>query len=341
MNQKITLKDVSRLANVSVATVSRVINNQPHVRPEVRNRVLQIVEEIGYRPNPAARSLAGYESRIIGLVVPETTHVLFTDPYFARLIQGIAEACRTHDYALSLFLFHALDDGARLAPRLLSRQLFDGLILTATQIEDPFIDQLLASDIPFVLVGNHENPHVNFVDADNVMGAFTAVSHLLHLGYQRIATITGPMTNQAAIQRKQGYLDALSRRGRAVDSQLIVEGDYSLAGGEDAMARLLPQKPDAVFVASDMMASGALNTLRRHDIAVPDEIAVVGYDDLPSTAHLIPPLTTVRQPIKRAGIQAVETLMDILRHGAYPPRRILLPTQLILRDSCGSKLASA
>lgn len=335
MNAKVTLKQVGEMAGVSISTVSRVLNNHTHVRPEVRDRVQQVIQETGYQPNPAARSLAGCKSRIIGLVIPETAYILFTDPYFARLIQGISEACKQYDYTLSLFLFHAVEDEVKIASRVLSHQLLDGLILTATQIEDPLVVQLVNMGMPFVVLGYHDVPQVSFVDADNYAGAYTAVSHFLRLGYKRIATIAGPATNLAAVQRKEGYLNALQNRGRIVDDSLIVESDYSEGGGYMAMEQLLPHHPDAVFVASDMMAQGALRALQAASYSVPQDIAIIGYDDLPIAARMVPSLTTIRQPIKRAGILAVETLLDILQHGAEPARRIILPTELVIRESCG------
>ncbi|MBE2198624.1 MAG: LacI family DNA-binding transcriptional regulator [Anaerolinea sp.] len=337
MNAKITVKQISEMSGVSISTVSRVLNNHHHVRPEIRNRVQQVIAETGYQPNPAARSLAGCESRIIGLVIPETTAVVFTDPYFARLIQGVAEACKHHDYTLSLFLFHTLEDEVKIASRVLSRQLLDGLILTATQIGDPLVTDLIDMRAPFVMLGHHDAPQVNYVDTDSHAGAYTAVSHLLRLGYKRIATITGPLNNIAAVKRREGYINALQNRGRAIDEALIVEADYSAAGGYTAMWQLLPQQPDAVFVASDTMAQGALQALQAAAYTVPDDIALVGYDDLPTAVHTTPPLTTIRQPIKRAGALAVTTLLDILQHGAEPARRIVLPTELVIRESCGDK----
>lgn len=335
MNAKLTLKEISEAAGVSISTVSRVVNNHPNVSENVRSRVLRVIQDTGYQPNPAARLLAGGKNRIIGLVIPETTHILFTDPYFSRLIHGVAEACKLYDYTLSLFLFHAIEDKGKIAHRVISRQLLDGMILTATTSNDPLVDQLSEMHVPFVLIGRHENPNVHFIDSDNQAGAYTAVVHLINQGYRRIATITGPMNNDAAVQRKQGYIRALQERGHTVERCLIVEADYSPASGERAMMELLSLSPlpDAVFVASDGMAWGALRTLQSAGIRTPDDIAIVGYDDLPLAAQMSPPLTTVRQPIRRAGIAAVETLLDILKHGAEPSRRTVLPTELVIRAS--------
>jgi LacI family transcriptional regulator len=333
---KLTLEEIGKLAGVSRSTVSRVINRHPNVRPEVRERVLKVVAETGYHPDPAARSLAGQRSGIIGLVVPLAVQRLFDDPYFARLIQGISRACNAHDYALSLILFHSKEEEAKLYPRISRNQLFDGIIVTATQVEDPLIPQLLANQVPFVLDGRHEDPRVSFVDTDNVAGAYTAVSHLIRLGRKRIATITGPLDNLAAMDRKQGYLSALRGHGRLIDEDVMVSGDYTEVSGYEAMRRLLPRKPDAVFVTSDTMALGALRALRGSGVKVPDDIALVGFDDLPQAATADPPLTTLRQAIQRRGVMEVETLIDILHNGLEPSRRLIVPAELVIRASCGA-----
>ena len=336
----LTLKQIGEMAGVSSATVSRVINNHPNVRPEVRARVQRIIAETGYQPNAAARTLAGQRSRIVGLVIPQTAHILFTDPYFPRLIQGVTHACQVHDFTLSLFLFHAVEDEAKLSTRILKRQILDGVIVTATQIGDPLVREMLASDIPFVLIGQDGTEAVSFVDADNEAGAYTATSHLIRLGRKRIATITGPMNNLAGVNRLNGYRNALRDRGRRPEERLIAHGDFTEASGYAAMQQLLAHHPDAVFVASDTMAVGALRALHSAGLRVPQDVAVVGFDDLPHSGTFSPPLTTIRQPIKRAGMIAFETLLDIVEHGLEPPRRIILPTELVIRQSCGAAALS-
>jgi len=333
---KLTLDEIANLSGVSRSTVSRVINRQTNVRPETRDQVEKVIARTGYSPNPAARSLAGSRSSTLALVVPETSEILFTDPYFSHLIQGVADACNQYDYTLSLILLPQADNRHRLPNRLLHARLFDGVVVTATYIDDLLVPYLLHNEIPFVSVGQCHDPRVSYVDADNQGGAYAAVSHLIKLGHTRVATITGPTNNLAALQRKQGYLNALWDHGLAVDESLIAAGNYTEESGCLAMERLLPFKPEAIFVASDTMALGALKTLRAAGVAVPRDMAMVGYDDLPPATSADPPLTTVRQPIRQTGRQAVETLLDILEHGQAPPRHIIAPTQLIVRASCGA-----
>ena len=336
---KLTVEQIAKLSGVSRSTVSRVINNHPNVKPHVRQRVMEVIAETGYYPNPAARSLASQRSGIIGLVIPRAVQSLFTDPYYPRLMQGVAQACNANDYTLSLFLFHTEDEEQKLYPRVLRNGLIDGLIVSASQIGDPLISQLIDNCVPFVMVGRpNDLPGVSFVNVDNAVSAYTAISHLIRLGYKRIATITGPLNTTVGLDRRQGYLDALNDRNRSMDERLIVEGDFTELGGYAAMQQLIPHQPDAVFIASDTMAFGALRALREAGLSVPDDVAVMGFDDLPTSALTDPPLTTIRQPIRRVGAQAVETLIDILANGPEPPRRIALTTELIIRSSCPSEM---
>ncbi|MGC9335034.1 MAG: LacI family DNA-binding transcriptional regulator [Anaerolineae bacterium] len=336
--EKLTIRQIAALAGVSRSTVSRVINDHPNVSPDTREQVLQVVADTGFRPDPIARSLSSRRAGIIGLVIPLAIQSLFEDPFFARLMQGISQGCNMHDYTLALFLLHSLEEEAKLYPRISRRQLLDGVIVTATQDGDPLIPQLLANRVPFVLHGRHEDSRISFVDIDNVTGAYTAVTHLVRLGRRRIALITGPSGSLAAEDRKRGYLDALLDRRVPVEESLILHGDFTETSSYQAMQRLLPHEPDAVFVASDSMALGALRALREAGKRVPDEVAVVGFDNMPQAATADPPLTTIRQPIQQTGILAVEMLIDILENGADPARRIILPTELVIRASCGSGL---
>ena len=335
---KLTIRQIAKLAGVSRSTVSRVINDHPNVSPETREQVLRIVAETGFRPDPIARSLSSRRADIIGLVIPLAIQSLFEDPFFPRLMQGISLGCNRHDYTLSLFLLHTPEEEATLYRRISRRQFLDGVVVTAIRSEDPLIPQLLANRVPFVLHGRHEDPRVSFVEVDNVTGAYTAVTHLVRLGRRRIALITGPSGSLAAEDRKRGYLKALIERRLPVDEGLIIHGDFTENSSHEAMQRLLAREPDAVFVASDSMALGALRALRQAGKRVPDEVAVVGFDDMPQAATADPPLTTIRQPIQRAGVLAVDMLIDILGNGAEPARRIILPTELVIRASCGSRL---
>ncbi len=337
-----TLEQVAKLAGVSRSTVSRVINNHPHVRPEVRERVWRVIREIGYQPNAAARSLATRRTQIIGIIIPETVTKLFTDPFFPLLLRGATEACNAREYQLMLSLFTARVDREELYRRILRGRYLDGVIIASASISDPLIPSLLRDGIPFVSVGRYPDERVSYVDVDNVGGARMAVEHLIRLGHRRIATITGPLDMLVSRDRLEGYRQALEANGIPVDESLIIESDFTEAGGMLSMQRLLPASPTAVFVASDMMAIGAMRALRQAGLRVPDDVAIVGFDDIPLASSIEPPLTTIRQPIERLGTIAVEVLLSLLEkppEERQPAQRIILPTELVIRTSCGAAQA--
>ncbi len=332
------LEEIARLAGVSRSTVSRVVNDHPNVRPAVRERVQRIIAETGFQPNAAARSLASQRSYVVGLVIPRTVHTVFTDPYFPRLTQGVAQACNDHDYTLSLFIEN---DDIKLFPRLSRTGLMDGVVVQASSVDDGLIPKLLATGLPLVVAGRpSEKVRVSFVDVDNIKGSFSAVTHLVRLGHERIATITGPPNTSVGADRLAGYRQALQERGVAVDEDLIATGDFTEQGGYYAARRLLTRQPTALFAASDVMARGAVRAIQEAGRRVPEDVAVVGFDDLPPATMTSPLLTTVRQPIRRLGAKAVETLLDVIAYGPEPARRIVFDTELVIRESCGANLAA-
>jgi LacI family transcriptional regulator len=317
-----------------------VVNEQPGVRDAVRRRVWKVVEETGYRPNLAARALASNRSGIVGLVIPLASTTLFTDPYFPQLTKGVTLACNDHDLSLTLFLSHSKEEEARLSRRIANASLFDGVIVASYQYDDPLIPHLIKNSVPLVLVGRVESyPQVSYVDVDNINGSYVATSHLLRLGYQRVAHIAGPQNMVHGVDRLAGYCKALADRGQAYREDLVFESDYSEAGGYMAMQRLLSAQPDAVFAGSDQMALGAWRALRDAGLRVPEDIAIVGFDDLEPSSTGRPRLTTIRQPVVRTGTEAVNILQDIIENGLLPPRRVVFDTELVIRESCGAAIA--
>jgi LacI family transcriptional regulator len=334
----LTLEDIAKEAGVSRSTVSRVVNNHPNVRETVRKRVLEVIQSTGFHPNAAARTLASQRSWMIGLVLPRSVSSFFTDPYFPRLTQGIAQACNQYNYTLGLFLVGSKEDEEKIFPRVTRQGLLDGILVQSGQIGDQLTNRLVNSDIPLIIAGRpFQSEGVSFIDVDNTNAAYSAVSHLIRLGNQRIGTITGPTNTTVSLDRKEGYLKALVERGRNVDESLIAESDFTEAGGYYAMQQLLPARPDAIFAASDMMAFGAIRAIREAGLRVPENIAIIGFDDLPQASLSNPRLTTVRQPIVQFGAKAVETLIDLIENGIQPARRIIMDTELVIRDSCGAK----
>lgn len=332
------LEEIGRLSGTSRSTVSRVINNDPHVSDETRQQVMDVVRRVNFQPNAAARSLAAGRTRVLGLVIPTGVASLFTDPYFPLLVQGVASACNAHDHSVMLWLAEP-EYERRTIGKLMQGGLIDGVILASVLTDDPMLQALSEGDLPFVLVGRQPgNSRLSYVDVDNVNSAREAVTHLLRLGRRRVASITGLLNMNVGADRRDGYLAALRQRSLPVDPDLIVEGDFTEAGGYAAMQRLLPAHPDGVFVASDLMAIGALRALRDAGRRVPEDVALVSFDDMPFAARAEPPLTTMRQPVQRTGVVAAETLIDLITNPDSQPRRILLPTDLIIRETCGSRL---
>lgn len=333
-----TLEEIAKHAGVSRSTVSRVMNDHPNVGRETRAHVLAVAESLNYQPNIAARGLAAGRTQILGLVIPTGVSTLFADPYFPLLIQGIASACNANDHSVMLWLAEP-EYERNTVRQILQGGLIDGVILASALVDDPICEALIKRGLPFVMVGRHaaDDP-VSYVDVDNRGSTREMVAYLLRLGHERVATITGPKNAIAGVDRLQGYLDALRDRRIRHDPDLIVEGDFSEEGGYTAMQQLLPFAPNAVFVASDAMAVGALRALREAGKRVPEDIAITGFDDIPFAARTDPPLTTVRQPIQRMGAVAAETLIDLISCPNGQPRRILLPTELVIRASCGSAL---
>ena len=337
----LTLEDIAKKAGVSRSTASRVVNDDPNVSESVRKRVQQVILSTGYHPHAAARTLASRRSWMIGLVLPRSVVTFFTDPYFPRLTQGVAQGCNQHNYTLGLFLLETKEDEKRIFPLISSKGLLDGILLQTAQLGDKLTDRLINTDFPVVIAGRPFNANgISYIDVDNVNATYEAVCHLIQLGYKRIGTITGFMNTTVGIDRKEGYLKAILEQGWEVDEALIMNGDFSENSGYLAMKKLLPAKPDAVFAASDTMAIGAIRATREAGLHVPNDIAFIGFDDLPIASLSDFKLTTVRQPIIQFGAKAVDTLIDLIENGIKPSRRIIMDTELVIRDSCGASQKS-
>ena len=331
--KRLTLEEIGKLAGVSRATVSRVINNHPNISPAVRERVQKVIEETGYQPNLLARSLASRETKMIGLIIPSVIQEFFSDPYYPRLTQGVAQAINDNHYTLNFFLFQSKKEEQRALQRIVGNGLVDGLIVAADNMVDPFVPSLVEQNVPVVLVGRPSQPRdITFVDVDNVRGGYLATKHLIECGRSRIAEVSA-LPFLVAVDRDRGYRDALRDAGHDIDERLIAIGDFTELSGYHAMNELIPRKPDGVFVHSDQMAVGALRALREAGLRVPEDVAVIGFDDLPPATQSHPTLTTISQPIRDTGSIAVETLIEILKSRLTTPKQIILPVHLKVRDS--------
>jgi DNA-binding LacI/PurR family transcriptional regulator len=327
-----TLEQVAKAAGVSRATVSRVINGSPSVSPRARQMVQLAVRQLGYVPNTAARALVTQRTNTIALVVSEPSYRLFTEPFYETIIRSIDAALADADMQLVFALASTPQERARFE-RFCSGRHIDGALLLSLHEGDPFPEIFSRTRLPAVLGGRPPNGSaLPFVDVANQAGAQSAVEHLRARGRRRIGTITGPTDTGVGNDRLDGYLAGLGPL--RAHASLIVPGDFTRAGGERAMARMLEQEPhvDAVFCASDLMAVGAMDALAASGRRIPDDVAVVGYDDSDLARYTVPPLTTVRQPTEELGRELVRLLLALVR-GDDGPRQVLLPTQLIVRQS--------
>ena len=333
MKTNLTLEDIGRLAGVSRSTVSRVVNHSESVRPDVRQRVLDVIDKTGYTPHAAARSLVSGRTGLIGLVIANRVHRLFEDPYFSRLIQGISSACNRSGTSLILFLLQHESEEEGLYPKVAEPGLLDGLILTATRMQDPLLAKMAQGDLPIVVVGRPDVEGVSYVDVDNHGGGHDVATYLFGLGYRRIGLIGAPTDTTAGLDRLNGFVEGLAACGVVLHPELRADGDYSEMSGHQAMQRILPRRPEAVFAASDIMAVGALRALRDAGLNVPDDIALAGFDGMSASEKSDPQLTTVRQDVYGAGQRAVDVLNLLIDGSATAPVIDIQPVQLIARPS--------
>jgi DNA-binding LacI/PurR family transcriptional regulator len=330
-----TLEQVAALAGVSRATVSRVVNGSPKVSPAVRAQVERAVAKLGYVPNRAARSLVTRRADSVALVVSEPHTRFFSEPFFAGMVRGVSAALAETGVQLLLLIAHDLGDRGRLERYVVGGHV-DGVLLASLHGDDPLPGILERAGVPAVLVGRPAGTGpASYVDADNRGGARKAVDHLAGQGRRRIATITGPQDMSVGQDRLDGYRDGLAAAGLAAGDDLAEDGDFTEEGGAAAMGRLLarPGRPvEAVFAASDLMAAGALRALRAAGRRVPDDVAVVGFEDSAVARYTQPPLTTIRQPIEEMGRQATRLLLAKVA-GQAGGMHLVLDVELVVRSS--------
>jgi len=329
-----TIKDVARLADVSTATVSHVINETRYVSDELRARVLEAMETLDYRPNVLAQGLRGGETHTIGLVVPDNAN-----PFFAEVSRAVEDVGFARGY--SVILCNTGDDLEReraYIDVLVAKQV-DGIIFIAAGDHHEHLDELTRRSVPLVLADRD----VDLTDADVVLvnnerGGYEATKHLLDLGHRWIGCIAGPSEATPSADRVEGYVRALREARVPVEDAAIETGDFRYQGGEAAAERLLggSERPTAIFACNDLMAIGALRAVRGAGLSVPHDISVVGYDDIPLASAMSPALTTVAQPVDQLGALSTELLLSRIENGSVgTAQRIMLETRLVIRGSSG------
>jgi DNA-binding LacI/PurR family transcriptional regulator len=337
MPKRPTSADVAAAAGVSRTTVSFVLNERAGVKipDETRRRVLAAAAQLDYHPNSVARQLAGGASRALGLVLRQTPEQVANDGVLAETLRGLSTAARAANHRV---LVETLAPGDGHYANLLRSGRTDGLIVSGPRYDDEELVELVRDGFPVVIQGSLPGLDVPSVDVDNEAGARLAVEHLLALGHRRIACITNaPLAYTAASERLTGYREALAAAGLADDPDLIAEGAFDAPSGHRAMAEILARTtPDAIFVASDVVAIGAIAGLRDAGLSVPRDISVVGFDAIPLAAYLDPPLTTIRLPAYDLGLAAGRAILERIA-GRPVAARTLLPTELIVRASTAQR----
>jgi LacI family transcriptional regulator len=326
-----TIKDVAAMAGVSFTTVSHVMNNSRPVSADVRAKVERAIVQLNYVPSAVARSLKARSTATIGLVVPNSTN-----PYFAELARGIEDHCERSGYCV--FLCNSDDDPTKQRNylRVLQEKRIDGLILASAGADGVLARTLAMAGVPIVVVDREiEGLTADLVQIDHERGAYLATRHLLELGHVRIGCITGPVQMAVSAMRVHGFLRAMTERGIEIVKDGIAEGDFTIPGGYVAGGRLLDDvKPSAIFAGNDMMGIGALRAAAERKIRVPDELSIVGFDDIELSRYVYPALSTVGQSIVQLGDVAAQTLIERISGSAKggPRRRVVTP-QLAVRES--------
>jgi LacI family transcriptional regulator len=337
MMVKTTIGDVAAHAGVSKATVSRVLNNDPNVADDLRLRVQKSAQALGYKPNRAARRLKKNLNDVVGFLIPG-----IQNPFFASILRGAEDLA--YENGIGILAYSTADDVARqqvYLERLQGDHVAGIVIVAAPSTRADTFTSLSDANIPVVLLDrSSDEVDVDVVRVDSLRGAYLAVQHLIALGYKRIGTINGLTELSTGRERLQGYRLALADAGLPAHEDLITAGDFLESGGYEAMRRLmhLAKPPDAIFVANNLMMVGALTAIRELGIRVPEQVALVGFDDLPLSALLTPPLTVMAQPTYELGREALRLLMQRMKTPDALPRTVTLPAQLIVRESCGAVL---
>ncbi|MFD6529751.1 LacI family DNA-binding transcriptional regulator [Streptomyces sp. NPDC060184] len=326
-----TLDEVAARAGVSRTVASRAVNNVPNVSRAKREAVERAVRELGYVPNPTARALAGNRAGAVVLAASSDEAGLFADPFFAEVVVGVSTALDETDLELILVLANSPRGRSRLRQMVRSRRA-DGIMLMALRGDDPLGRLAEDAGMPVVFGGLPLTGEPRwYVDADNRGGARLAADHLVRTGRTRPVMITGQVDSLVSVTREQGFTEGLTLAG--VPLLGVSSGAFLVEGGAEAMERLLDAHPrlDAVFAASDGMAIGALQVLRRRGRRVPEDVSVIGFDDLAGARHTNPPLTTVRQPVRALGHEMARMLVNAI--DGHDPNPLILPTRLTVRES--------
>ncbi len=335
-----TIDEIARLARVSPATVSKVLNNRPYVSTATRARVERVIAETGFVPSQWARLLSQRRSFILGLLIPYTSDQLFADPHLLEVMRGIEASANRHEYNLLLSTARAPVEAASAATRLLRSDVIDGAVVVETLDLQAFAETLGDHPAPWVVIGYAPRGAVPAVHADDYGGALAAARHLVERGHRRIGVVSSSPRPYALEERLRGVREALGEAGLRLDEALVATGDFSTASGEAGGHALLAvaEPPTAIFALNDRMAIGVVRAAGARGLAVPADLSVVGFDDIALATLLTPPLTTVRQPGYRLGEAAADALFTLMG-GEQPGPTPIIPTELIVRGTVAAPRA--
>lgn len=329
-----TITDVAKAAGVSIATISRVLNNRGDVADETRQRVQDTIERLGYSGGPAARQKARQAVKTIALIIHAADN-----EYWGEVIHGIVDELNPATHQITLQLTNAQIERETDCIRVARQTDSDGLLIVNPQMPEDKLLKLLGKQTPYILIDYYpEQATTPCVRATNWQGTHQATDYLISLGHRRIGVISGRENDKVVIARKRGYHSALLEADIPADPNLIVAGDYTWSSGFNAINTLLslPQRPTAVLVFSDTMIVGAMEAARLAGLRIPEDLSIIGFDDVPTMRQLHPPVTVVRQPLYEMGRMAVQMLVTLIDGQSLVSPQLVLPTQLIKRDSCHS-----
>jgi LacI family transcriptional regulator len=330
----ITLKELAERAGVHPSTISRVANQDPGLRiaPATRERIQTLLRDTQYRPNGIARSLKLRRSFVLGVIVPDVTN-----PFFAALYRGVEDGALPRGFNVILCNTDGRPERERSQLQMLRERRVDGVILASTVLHDPSVAWLRAEGVPHVLVNRYTDEEGAFVGSDDVVGGRMVTEHLLKLGHRRIGHLSGLSVASTGVLRLRGYRDALEAAGIEYDPGLVVEAGYMEEGGRQAGRELLGRnaltRPTAVFAVNDLVALGLYSAARELGLRVPADLAVVGYNDIPTASRVQPSLTTVRVPVHEFGVVGAALLIDQVTTGERAPRRVVFKPELVVRES--------
>lgn len=332
-----TVKDIAEKAQVSEATVSRVINNYPHVKEETRKRVLAVIEEFDYYPNPIARGMRTQKTSAIGLLLAN-----ITNPFYAETATAVMDVAEQHGYSVILCITKNDSKRQENFIRILQQKKVDGFLFGSVLLNDPPVKQLINNGSPYVLFNRifKNNDHINYVSLDNALGLYMAVDHLVRLGHDKIAFIRGCKNFSTFEERYRGYINALQECGLEFDKDLVVEGESEQHITHKVTAKLLNSKnrPTAIIASNDFMAFSALEVISKYNLRAPEDIAVIGFHDVEMASHNLIQLTTIGHNKYKMSEIATQSLIQIIE-GKELPIQVILKPQLIVRKTCGAYLS--